>query len=350
MKNKPLVTISTPCYNHEKYLPDYFESIIAQTYKNIELIIFDDASQDNSQKVIEGYLPKLKKRFARVVYIPSDKNVGLVKNCNEGIDLARGKYIIGFASDDIMLPTRVEENVKFLEEHKDYGMVYSDAYVFRDWIDLKNINLDKLDYYLRQRKYYFGNIMNQLLVSNFIPAPTVCIKKECFNKVGKYNEDYFYEDYDMWLKIAENYKIGYINKKLALYRIRKNSLGMNKDNISKMLDSREKIRINHIKTGKYNKKYVESVYIDIWKSSLNYYFYNNKNKFEYYYDKYKKCCHNSSYKMDKRVLIKKYISMNNYLYKITIKYKGIVFLFFNFMNVIRKRRNCWRFSKLYNLF
>jgi len=93
MKNEPLVTISTPCYNHEKYLPDYFESIISQTYENIELIIIDNASQDNSQKIIENYLPKLKK-FARVVYIPRNKNAGLVKNCNEGLDLARGKYII----------------------------------------------------------------------------------------------------------------------------------------------------------------------------------------------------------------------------------------------------------------
>ena len=73
MKDKPSVTISTPCYNHKKYLPDYFESIISQTYKNIELIITDDISQDNSQKVIENYLPKLKNRFRKVIYIPRKK-------------------------------------------------------------------------------------------------------------------------------------------------------------------------------------------------------------------------------------------------------------------------------------
>lgn len=112
--------------------------------------------------------------------------------------MARGKYIIGFASDDIMLPTRVEENVKFLEEHKEYGMVYSDAYVFRDWIDLKSINLDKLDYLSRKIKCYSDNVMNQLVVYNFIIAPAACIRKSVFDKVGKYNENYCYEDFDIY--------------------------------------------------------------------------------------------------------------------------------------------------------
>lgn len=174
MINEPLVTISTSCYNHEKYLPDYFESVNSQTYKNIELIIIDDASKDNSQKIIENYLPELKKRFTRVVYIPRNKNVGLVRNCNEGLDLAQGEYIIGFASDDIMLSTRVEENVKFLEEHKDYGMIYSDAYIFNGDIDIKEINFDNLKCFSAQQKLYSGNVMNQLLVYNFIHC-SICL-------------------------------------------------------------------------------------------------------------------------------------------------------------------------------
>ena len=80
--NEPLVTILTPVYNHEKYLDEYFESIISQTYKNIELVLIDDASPDSSKIVIDKWLPKLKKRFVRLIYIPRTENKGLIYNCN----------------------------------------------------------------------------------------------------------------------------------------------------------------------------------------------------------------------------------------------------------------------------
>ena len=324
MTNEPLVTISTPCYNHEKYLPDYFEGIISQTYKNIELIIIDDASKDNSKKIIENYLPKLKKRFARVVYIPRKKNIGLVKNCNEGLDLARGKYIIGFASDDIMLPTRVEENVKFLEEHKDYGMVYSDAYIFNDDIDIKKINFDNLKFFSKQQKIYSGNVMNQILVSNFIIGPTTCIRRSTLDKVGKYNEAYFFEDYDMWLKIAEHYKIGYINKKLSLYRENNNSLSHGEEGIIKSFYTCKMIRDEHIKTGLYDEKYINLSYYYWAKRCLGSSFnLNRKDLFDKFYKEYLDICTQYNFTVEKRIKIKRFILSNKYLFKIFCFFKKL---------------------------
>jgi len=324
MTNEPLVTISTPCYNHKKYLADYFESIISQTYKNIELIIIDDASKDNSQKIIENYLPKLKERFLRVEYIPRKKNVGLVRNCNEGLDLARGKYIIGFASDDIMLPTRVEENVKFLEEHKDYGMVYSDAYIFNDDIDIKKINFDNLKFFSKQQKIYSGNVMNQILVSNFIIAPTACIRKNVFDKVGKYNENYCFEDYDMWLKIAEHYKIGYINKKLSLYRENDNSLSHGKERITKFFYTCKMIKDEHIKTGLYDEKYINLSYYYWAKRCLDSSFkLNRKDLFDKFYKEYLDICTRYNFTIEKRIKIKRFILSNKYLFKVFCFFKKL---------------------------
>ncbi len=314
MTSEPLVTISTPCYNHEKYLPDYFGSVISQTYKNIELIIIDDASKDNSQKIIENYLPELKKRFRKVIYIPRKKNLGVVKNMNEIIDLMKGKYRIGCASDDIMLPIRVEENVKFLENNKEYGMVYSDAYIFEDWIDFKNINLNKLDYFSRKIKFYSGNIMSQLLVYNFIPAIATCVRKNVLDKVGKYNEDYCFGDYDMWLKIAEKFKIGYIDEKLVLYRVHNESFSMRRDNKIKILKDKERMINTHIKNGKYGQKYVDLAYINIFKSYMNCYLYNkDKKKFKYYFKKFKLLYFKDSFRDRVKINILNIIISNNIL-------------------------------------
>jgi glycosyltransferase involved in cell wall biosynthesis len=321
MKNEPLVTISTPCYNHEKYLPDYFDSIITQTYENIELIIIDDASQDNSQKVIEKYLPKLKKRFTRVRYIPRNKNVGLVRNCNEGLDLAQGKYIIGFASDDIMLPTRVEENVKFLEEHKDYDMVYSDGYRFNVDIDIKTINFNNLVCFSDRQKLDSDNIMNQLLIGCFIDAPTACIRKNCFNIVGRYDENYYFEDYDMFLKIAEQCKIGYLNKKLVLYRIHSKSMSHDKRNRLKELEEVKKIKSAHIRNGNYDQKYIELAWVRLWEEYANYFFTNNKRaeSLEYFH-KYMDSSKKYKLKIGRKMFIEYLISLNSFLYKIFFHY------------------------------
>ena len=127
--NDPLVTLCTPIYNHEQYLEDYFKSIINQTYQNIQLILIDDCSTDNSTKVVEKWLARLEARFNHFVYIPRKENMGLIYNCNDGLSLAEGKYICMFASDDVMLPKNIEGKVNFLENNPEYAMVYSNTYI-----------------------------------------------------------------------------------------------------------------------------------------------------------------------------------------------------------------------------
>ena len=105
---KPLVSVVIPCYNHEKFVQDCIQSVIDQTYENIELIIIDDGSKDNSVKVIQELADKYGFTF---IHRP---NKGLSATLNEGIRLSKGKYFSAIASDDILFLEKIEK----LKEYK----------------------------------------------------------------------------------------------------------------------------------------------------------------------------------------------------------------------------------------
>ena len=218
--DQPLVSICTPCYNHEKYLEDYIESIIMQDYPNIELIISDDSSKDNSLSVIEKHKERLKKRFVRVEIIQNKNNVGITKNCNIVTTLAKGKYIKLFASDDIMFPNCISEAVNFMEENLSVGVLLGGAYVVPD----------EYKYGTVYGKYSKTSCLNNNLLSqdkilwnllykgNFICAPGVMIRKKVYENNGYYDENAQYEDYEFWLKICKKEKFYYINNYNVCYR------------------------------------------------------------------------------------------------------------------------------------
>lgn len=207
--NLPLVSIVVPCYNHEKYVKTTIESIIQQTYENIELIIIDDGSSDKSVDIIKEMATLCKDRFHRFKFIHRE-NKGLCRTLNEGIDLAEGKYFCSLASDDIYIENKIKIQVEFLEKNNEYGMCYGKVLVFEN--SIKNT----FDYNNSNKS---GLIFNDLINDGcFIPAPSVLIKKEVFKIVGKYDESLWIEDWDMWLRIARKFKIGYIDKYFAYYR------------------------------------------------------------------------------------------------------------------------------------
>lgn len=202
-KRLPLVSIIVPCYNHEKYVQETIDSILNQTYENIELIVIDDGSKDNSVNIIQELADKYKFTF---IY---RKNKGLSATLNEGIKLSKGKYLCACASDDKLFTDKIMKQVFFMEDNPDYGMCYG-----------KIISFDSYGYKKKQiiPNAKTGWIFNDLLMQNFIPAVTQFIKKEVFDTTGHFDENLLIEDWDMWLRIAEKYKIGYIDEYLACYR------------------------------------------------------------------------------------------------------------------------------------
>ncbi len=220
MTNKamPLVSICTACYNHEDYIRDYFESIIAQTYPNIELVIGDDVSTDSSRQIIESYLPRLKERFVNVVYLPNETNLGIVRNCININGHASGKYIKPFASDDVMLPHCIENAVNFMEEHADYAFGYSDCYVVP--YDYRHGDSpDGFPHILDPDYIKEGyDLFETMLRRQFITATGMFYKRETFEKYG-YDTEIAIEDQDFWLTLARNNEgIGYIPGSQVCYR------------------------------------------------------------------------------------------------------------------------------------
>ncbi len=121
-----LVSVIMNCHNGEKFLNDSVKSVINQTYQNWELIFFDNASNDNSKKIIQGF------KENRIKYFFSKKFLNLYAARNEAIEKSNGKYISFLDIDDYWAPNKLVEQVKFLENNKEYKIVYSNYYVQND--------------------------------------------------------------------------------------------------------------------------------------------------------------------------------------------------------------------------
>lgn len=209
MTNLSLVSVYIPSYNHEKYVSDSIKSVLNQTYKNIELIVIDDGSKDNSVSIIKNLADKYGFKF---IHRP---NKGLCATINQAINLANGKYICGCASDDVLRLDSIEKRVEFMEKNPNYAMVYGEAIYLRD---------DDKQIYITKNAKKSGFIFDDLFRSNFIPAGSVMVRKEVFESIGKYDENLKIEDYDMWLRIADKFQIGYINEILYYYRPHENQI------------------------------------------------------------------------------------------------------------------------------
>ena len=113
--NNPLVSVIIPCYNAEKYVEEAVRSIMTQRYKNIEILVTEDCSTDNTLKILKN----LEKEDSRIKVIQNKKNLKIVKSLNNMINIAQGKYIARMDADDISLPERIEKQVRFMEENPD---------------------------------------------------------------------------------------------------------------------------------------------------------------------------------------------------------------------------------------
>jgi len=202
-----LVSIILPVYNGQKYLAQSIESVLFQTYKNIELIIVNDCSTDNSLKIAQEYAEK----DDRIKIITNDKNQKLPMSLNIGFNSASGIYFTWTSDDNYYHKEGIERMVNYLFTNSDIDLVSCNYDVIDDDDKfLNNVNINNGS----------GNIIK----SNNIGA-CFLYKKEIAEKVGQYDKDKFLvEDYDFWLRLGLIGKIGSINETLYTYRLHKNSL------------------------------------------------------------------------------------------------------------------------------
>lgn len=207
MNNHPKVSIILPVYNGEKYLRESVESILNQSFTDFELIIINDGSKDGSKEVLESYPdPRIR--------IVNQENKGLAGALNVGIALAQGEYIARQDQDDISLPERLREQVDFLDNHTDYGMVGTWAVVRKGKsnTDIEYLRPQADDAYLRY----------DLLFENHFIHSSVVIRKKVFDAIGLYSTDSSRqppEDYELWSRVIRKYKVANIPTVLLAYRV-----------------------------------------------------------------------------------------------------------------------------------
>lgn len=249
-KSFPLVTIISPCYNHSRFVIESLNSIKYQEYPNIEHIIIDDSSTDNSAALIEEWIVA---NNHQCIFIKHERNQGISKTLNESIKLAKGVYWTPLATDDVMKPKRTSTFVDYLESNEEVNMVVSDTLIINDSSVQSSIEgeVSFTKYHTRDFiKFDFNfnyGTHQSLLIGNYIAA-SLMIRKSVFDVVGVFDSKFKMEDWDMWLKISRKSRIHYIDRQLSLYRYHGQNSNSNRDVMIK----------DHYKTiNRYRKSYLE---------------------------------------------------------------------------------------------
>ena len=220
MSTGPLVTVVVVCYNQARFVWECLESVRLQTYENIELIVIDDCSDDGSVSVIESWIAAqhLKPRF-----VVHKQNEGICKTFNDALSYASGKYVSIIAADDVYLPEKTETQVTLFESlPNQVGVIYTDALQ----MDASG-NLLEQHFIETHRAFEVipeGKLFDVLLEGNFIPAMSTMVRRECYQKVGLYDEQLTYEDLDMWLRISRYYDFVFCPVISAKYRVLSTSM------------------------------------------------------------------------------------------------------------------------------
>ena len=208
-----LVSVIMPVYNTEKYLKTSIDSILSQTYENIEFIIIDDGSTDNSINIVESYSDK------RIRFYKQD-NRGIAISLNKGISLAKGDFIARQDADDISNPFRIEKQMQLLIENKHIGLIGTCA----NLIDENGLVIKPLNFPGDN-----NSLQKYILTKNPFIHGSIIMRKECLKKVGLYREQFLLaQSYDMWLRISEKYEIMNIQESLYDYRIWNNCVSNKK--------------------------------------------------------------------------------------------------------------------------
>ena len=213
MNKGPLVSVIIPCYNSSATLPRALNSVLAQSYSNMEIIVVDDCSRDNPELIV--------KKFEKVIFHRLDKNGGASAARNIGIKKSQGEFIAFLDADDEWLTNKISVQIKImLESELNPGLVTCNS----AWIGKGEEGKDS-NYYLSHPPVRGNEVWKELLKRNFIPTPTVLIRKSVFNSIQIFDESLkVAEDLDFWIRISQKYNVDYSTEVLVNFHLTKGSL------------------------------------------------------------------------------------------------------------------------------
>lgn len=234
----PCVTIGVPTYNSGRYLKDCIESILKQTYSNLEIIVVDNGSTDDTEEIVFSF------KDSRVRFYRNPENIYCYGSTNVIISLTVTRFVAIYHSDDVYKPTIVEEQVKFLQANKNVMAVFTEAelinsrgQIIGEWkIPQELSGSERLDFQTAYNKF--------MKYGDFLICPSGMFVKNVFSEVGYFKEEDFFaktqdkfwlellekygmdknmiftaNDLEMWLRILQKFPVGILHKKLMYYRI-----------------------------------------------------------------------------------------------------------------------------------
>jgi glycosyltransferase involved in cell wall biosynthesis len=204
MSRTPRVSVVIPAFNHGRYVGEAVQSALDQSYPDLEVIVIDDGSTDNTREVIRGF-------GDRVRYFHQE-NRGLAASRNRGIGESRGDFVAFLDADDLWLPRKLERQLEVFDQHPSARLVY--AGVFH--VDCGGRVLKEI------RPRHRGATLPQLLLDNIVigSGTTAVVPRECLRELGGFDERFSVcEDWELWLRIARRYEMDYVDEPLAKYRL-----------------------------------------------------------------------------------------------------------------------------------
>ena len=292
---KPLVSICLITYMHERYIEDCLKSLVGQTYDNIELLILDDASTDNTFQIIKTYEVRLRSRFPRILIEQNSHNSGNVSaNFNHMLKQTNGEYVKTFSGDDVMALGYVEKMVEHMEKNSDAIMGYTNAYAVEDGFRMGDDPGNEYAY-TKHKPCSQAETFERLMISNYLIAPTTMMRKRAFEKYGYYDETISFEDYEFWLRLSRYENFTYLPRKLIYYRRAENSMtnyksGDVREKLKHMMPEEKKIYDKYLKYVPYKKRrifqqcfyeqyLVRALRAHIWGTALQMLFFMKRKKY-----------------------------------------------------------------------
>ncbi len=216
----PLVSVIIPTYNRTQYICEAVDSVLAQTYRNIEVIVVDDGSTDNTEEILSQYDSKIKYVF--------QNNAGPSAARNNGIKQARGDLLAFLDSDDIWFPEKLERQIQLMKQSRNTGLVSCGSYIINVSGEITASPIIKKNH--ENKKLFLKELMVHNVVSG--GGSAALIKKKCFEELGLFSENLWIgEDWDMWIRIAKHYDIRFVEEPLIKCRAHGNNLHANTSRI-----------------------------------------------------------------------------------------------------------------------
>jgi glycosyltransferase involved in cell wall biosynthesis len=204
--NVPLVTIIALCYNHSPYLRLALDSILAQTYPHLEVWLVDDASQDGSAEILREYAQA--NPTWHLLLLP--QNLGNCRAFNQAFFRSKGEFVVDFATDDVLLPDRISQQVtQFQHLDASYGVVYSNAELIDEQSNYLGLHHCPDGQGGLLPSPASGWVLTDVLGRYFICTPTMLMRREALARLGGYDEALSFEDFDFWVRASSDWQFHY---------------------------------------------------------------------------------------------------------------------------------------------